>query len=128
MPPAAPDGGAVDRALAEAGTVSGAYVRSPCRFRRLGPAAEALVQPLRAGGAWVLVTVSGSRGSAEDGHRVHLRERCLTAVQRFMLALSCEGVDNCWVDAALPTPAAFRAAGLDLGADVPVGLVWCAEG
>ncbi len=124
-PPAAPAGGAVERALAEAGTVSGAYARSPYGFRRLGPAASALVRPLREGGAWVLVTV---RGSGESGHQSHLRERCLTAAQRFMLALSCDGVDNCWHDAAVPDAAAFRAAGLDLGADVPVGLVWCAEG
>ncbi len=115
----------MERALAEAGTVSGAYVRSPCGFRRLGPAAEALVRPLRAGGVWVLVTV---RGSGESGHQSHLHERCLTAAQRFMLALSCDGVDNRWHGTAVPDAAAFRAAGLDLGADEPVGLVWCAEG
>ena len=119
----------VARVIEEVGTVSGAYAASPCAFLALPPEAEALVDPLRphgaASGAWVLVTV---RASGELGHRVHLHERCLTAAQRVMLALSCDGVDNAWVGEGLPDAAAFRAAGADLRGRVPVGLVWCATG
>ena len=118
----------VARALAAAGTVSGGYAGSPCAFVRLGAEADRLVRGLRPGGArageWVLVTV---RGSGETAHRAHLRERSLTAAQRFMLALACDGVDSRWVD-AVPDAEAFRAAGLALGTDVPVGLVWCRSG
>ncbi len=76
-------------------------------------------------GAWVLVTV---RDTGEAGQRHHLRERSLTAAQRVMLALACDGVDNAWVDEGVPDAAAFRSAGADLGDGVPVGLVWCATG
>lgn len=122
-----PERGAVERALRTAGTVSGAYAASPVRFRRLEARAGALAEALRPGaaGTWVLVSVAGS---LEAGHQAHLRERSLTAAQRFMLALACDGVENAWVDEAVPDAEAFRAAGLDLGAEVPVGLVWCAVG
>ncbi len=123
------DDDAVARAIDAAGTVSGAYARSPCAFVPLDDEARLLVDALRprgAGrGAWVLVTV---RDSGEAGQRAHLRERCLTAAQRVMLALACDGVDNAWVEDGLPDAAAFRAAGADLGDGVPVGLVWCATG
>ncbi|WP_420455741.1 hypothetical protein [Rubrivirga sp.] len=122
-------GDAVARAIEEVGAVSGAYAAPPCAFLALPPQAEALVAPLRpdgaAHGAWVLVTV---RASGELGQRVHLRERCLTAAQRVMLALSCDGVDNAWVGEGLPDAAAFQAAGADVRGRVPVGLVWCATG
>ncbi len=124
---AASHGDAVSRAIESAGTVSGAYASSPCAFLRLGPQAEDLVDGLRpegAGrGAWVLVSV---RHSAEAGQRVHLHERCLTAAQRVMLALACDGVENTWVGEGLPGAAAFRSAGANLQGRVPVGLVWCA--
>jgi hypothetical protein len=41
-----------------------------------------------------------------------------------MLSLAWDGVRNAWVGAGLPDGDAFRAAGVDLGADVPVGLIW----
>ena len=117
------------RAIDAAGTVSGAYVTSPCAFVPLGDDARLLVDALRppgaARGSWVLVTV---RESGEAGQRAHLRERCLTAAQRVMLALACDGVDNTWVEDGLPDARAFRAVGTDLGDGVPVGLVWCATG
>jgi hypothetical protein len=119
----------VARAIDLAGTVSGAYATSPCAFVPLGDESRFLVDPLRppgAGrGAWVLVTV---RDTGEAGQRHHLRERSLTAAQRVMLALACDGVDNAWVDEGVPDAAAFRSAGADLGDGVPVGLVWCATG
>ena len=122
----APSGDGVEasvrRALDEAGSVSGAFAASPCAFRRLGPRAAARLAPPRPAppGQWVLVTC---QAAAEEGHRTHLRERCLTAVQRFMLSLSCDGVENGWV-AEPPTADALRAAGVDLGGHAPVGLVW----
>lgn len=116
--------GAIQRALEEAGTVSGAFASSPCRFRPLGPEVCGRLRALRPLGAemCVLVTV---RGSAEAGHRAHLRERCLTAAQRLVLALSCEGVRNTWTD-EVPDEAAFDGLGVDLNGQVPVGLIWCA--
>lgn len=119
--------GAIQRALHEAGTVSGAFASSPCRFRALGPAASAGLRALRPSGTahtCVLVTV---RGSGEVGHRAHLRERCLTAAQRFMLALSCEGVRNVWTE-EVPDAEALEGLGVDLDGQVPIGLVWCAPG
>ena len=113
--------GAVRRALDEARTVSGAFAASPCTFRRLSAEAAARLAPPRDGPArWVAVTC---RTAGEEGHRTHLHERCLTAAQRFMLSLSCDGVENGWV-AEAPDAGAFRAAGVDLGATVPVGLIW----
>ena len=120
---------AVARAIRAAGTVSGAYATSPCAFVQLSDEARVLVDGLRpagtAPGDWVLVTV---RTSGEAGQRVHLRERCLTAAQRVMLALACDGVDNVWVEDGVPDAAAFRAAGAELSGGVPVGLVWCVTG
>lgn len=117
------------RAIDDAGTVSGAYATSPCAFVPLGDEARLLVDALRPAGAgrgsWVLVTV---RDSGEPGQRHHLRERSLTAAQRVMLTLACDGVDNAWVEEGVPGAAAFRAAGADLEDGVPVGLVWCATG
>ena len=112
----------VRRALDEAGSVSGAFAASPCGFRPLDAGAAARLAPPRpaAPGRWMLVTC---RSAAEEGHRTHLRERCLTAAQRFMLSLSCDGVENGWV-AEAPAADAFRAAGVDLGGAVPVGLIW----
>lgn len=129
--PPPPVGGAeaVAQAIEAAGTVSGAYTEAPCQFMPLDAAAEPLVGALRpageAGGSWLLVTV---RPTGEDGQRVHLHERCLTAVQRVTLALACEGVESAWIDAGVPAAEAFRAAGVPLTGRVPVGLVWCATG
>lgn len=127
LPRSSGNEGAVDRAIETAGTVSGAYAASPCAFLPLGPEAGALVGALRPSntrrGTWVLVTV---RASGEADQQAHLHERCLTAAQRVMLALSCDDVDNAWVGEGLPDAATFRAAGVDLGDSVPLGLVWCA--
>lgn len=110
--------------------MSGAYAAQPFGFRPLGPEASAplaSVRPLGSGaGVWVLVTV---RGTGEAGHRTHLHERCLTAAQRFMLSLACDGIESQWIDDGVPSAEALRAAGVDLGLDRPVGLIWCeAEG
>lgn len=118
---------AVARAIDAVGAVSGAYATSPFGFVPLDDDVRALVDGLRPGegdrGVWVLVTV---RDSGEAGQRVHLRERCLTAAQRVMLALACDGIDNRWVEEGLPSAAAFQSAGVDLRGGSPVGLVWCA--
>ena len=114
--------GAVRRALGEAQSVSGAFAASPCAFRPLSAEAAARLAPPRPvrAGRWIAVTC---RTADEAGHRTHLHERCLTAAQRFMLSLSCDGVENGWVPET-PSPEAFRAAGVDLGGTVPVGLIW----
>ena len=118
--------GAIRRALAEAGTVSGAFASAPYRFRTLSPDSCARLRgrrpPGATGEACVLVTV---RESGEAVQRAHLRERGLTAAQRFMLALSCEGVANTWTD-DVPDAGALEALGVDLDGQAPFGLVWCA--
>lgn len=123
-----PVGEIVAQAVQEAGAVSGAFSAPPCQFHLLGPEADALAYSLRpetsGPGAWVLVT---SKASAEVDHRAHLRERCRTAAQRFVLTLACEGIESVWVE-QVPDAAAFRAAGVDVGSGEPVGLVWCAAG
>ena len=123
--PSRPPGAeAVRRALETAGTVSGGYAGAPCTFVALGPDAELALAALRPAGAdlgtWVLVAAPKTD---EAGHRAHLRERTLTAAQRFMLALACDGIDSQWV-ADVPSAQAF--AEHDLDGRVPVGLVWCA--
>ena len=125
-PPDDAVGTAVGRALSAAGTVSGGYAGPPCAFRPLGPEADAVLGPLRPDGpgGWVLVTV---HATAEEHHRVHLWERSLTAAQRFMLALACDGVESRWV-APAPDAEELRAGGVALDGHVPVGLVWCGAG
>lgn len=132
-PPLPSHADAVARAVASAGTVSGGYAGAPCAFHALGPDAGPLVAALLEAaeakpearaisepGEWVLLTVQATR---EDGHRVHLLERSLTAAQRFMLTLACDGVESRWV-AAAPCALPLRASGID--GRVPVGLIWCA--
>lgn len=127
MPRSPGRGDVVDRAIEAAGTVSGAYATSPCVFLTLGKKAADLVAPLRPeamhGGTWVLVA---ALASGESDQKAHLHERCLTAAQRVMLALSCDGVDNAWVGEGLPDADAFEAAAVGLGGRVPLGLIWCA--
>lgn len=117
---------AVLHATEEAGGVSGAFAAQPFGFRRLGPEASTLLASARpytsTTGRWVLVTV---RAVGEAGHRAHLHERCLTAAQRFMLSLACDGIGSRWIADGVPDARAFRAMGLELGPDQPVGLIWC---
>ena len=119
----------VASAIQSAGTVSGAYATSPCAFLTLPATVAPLLDALRPdgarGGTWLLVTV---RATGEPGQRVHLHERCLTAVQRVMLALACDGVESTWVGDGLPDADALAGAGAPLDGRVPVGLVWCAAG
>lgn len=127
-PPEAVDiGTSIQRALDEAGTVSGAFASSPCRISALSPEAGSQLRAFRpagfSGDTCVIVTV---RGSSEADHRAHLQERCLTAAQRFMLALSCEGVRNAWTDGVPDADVAGRL-GVDVDGHVPVGLIWCME-
>lgn len=129
-PPGAADlGASIEQALDEAGTVSGAFASSPCQILPLPAEAGLQLRAFRppgfAGDTCVLVTV---RGSAEAGHRAHLHERCLTAAQRFMLALSCEAVRNAWT-AEVPDGDTLARLGVEMEGQVPVGLIWCmAEG
>ena len=111
------------RAAHAAVDVAGAYADSPVGFWPLSGTAADLAAPLRRGGTWVLVTC---RHAHEPGHAAHLRERSLTAAQRFALSLWRDGLDAVWVQDGLPDGDAFRAAGLALGAAEPVGLVWIA--
>lgn len=117
---------ALDRARQEAGGVSGAFAVLPCRFYAVAPAAADLLPlrppPVVREGTCVLATV---RESEEPGHRAHLHERCLTAVQRFMLSLACDGVQSQWTEEGIPSADAFRKAGVGLSGEQPVGLIWC---
>ena len=115
---------ALRRAARAADDVSGAYADSPFGFWPLTGPAAGLAGPLRPGGQWVLVTC---RRSDEPGHAAHLRERSLTAAQRFALSLWRDGLDAVWVQDGLPDGDAFRSAGLPLGPADPVGLVWVSE-
>ena len=115
---------ALRRAACAAGDVSGAYADSPFGFWPLTGPAAGLAGPPRPGGQWVLMTC---RHSDEPGHAAHLRERSLTAAQRFALSLWRDGLDAIWVQDGLPDGDAFRAAGLPLGPADPVGLVWVSE-
>ena len=126
FPPGAPpadraNDAALRRAAGAAVGVSGAYADSPVGFWPLTGTAAALVAPLRSGGQWVLVTC---RQSDEPAHAAHLRERSLTAAQRFSLSLWRDGIDAVWVHEALPDGNAFRRAGLPIGLSEPVGVVW----
>lgn len=70
---------------------------------------------------WALVVAADA---PDADRRAYVQERGLTAAQRFMLSLSCDGVRNGWVDSGLPDAEALSVAGVDTGAAVPVGLVW----
>ena len=121
-----PGAEAVRRALETAGTVSGGYAGPPCTFVALDTDAEPILAGLRPAGAgvgtWVLVTAPESN---EPAHSAHLRERTLTAAQRFMLALACDGIDSRWVP-GVPDPEALAPFCPEMSGCVPVGLVWCA--
>lgn len=101
--------------------MAGAYADSPVGFWRLEGAPARLAEPLRDGGQWVLVTC---RRSDEPGYAAHLRERSLTAAQRFSLLLWSDGLEAVWIQDGLPGGDAFRAAGLPIGLSDPVGLMW----
>ena len=119
------------RALHEAGDGPDMAAASPCAFRPVRPEAAGLLAPPRpadgapgGAGRWIVVTC---QAASEEARRAHLRERCLTAAQRFMLSLSCDGIENQWV-AEAPGPDAFRAAGVALDGGYPVGLIWYGTG
>lgn len=103
---------ALGRAVDMAGAVPGAYADAPCRFVAL-PDGEA------DGSHWFLVV---ARPAADAGQQTHLRERSLTAAQRFMLSLACDDVAAAW---HASVPDAARLAGLDLGGGTPVGMICC---
>lgn len=107
--------GAIARASDTAVAVAGAFARAPCGFLPLEPPPPALA----AGppGTWVLVVC---RRADEADHRAHLRERCLTAAQRFTLHLWSEGFEAVWTET---DPAELAA--LAPPVSVPVGLIWC---
>lgn len=110
---------ALARAAEMAGAVPGAYADAPCRFVPVPPE----LGPTAADGArWVLVV---SRPASEAGQRSHLRERSLTAAQRYMLSLACDDVDAAWHE-AVPAAEALGAAGVDVGGGTPLGMIRCA--
>lgn len=116
--PSDPLAGAIARASEAACGVAGAFARAPCGFLPLEVAPPTLATG--APGTWVLVVC---RRADEADHRAHLRERCLTAAQRFTLHLWSEGVEAVWTEA---DPAVL--APLAPPVSVPVGLVWCPAG
>ena len=124
-PPLHPPADALRRAAGAAFDVSGAYADSPVGFWPLDGASAHLVGgPDREAGQWVLVTC---RHSDEPVHAAHLRERSLTAAQRFSLSLWSDGLSAVWVQDGLPDGDAFRIAGVPIGPSDPVGLVWVSD-
>ena len=119
--PDPPDLGEALRRAQEGARASGAFLEPPFAFHPLTSVA-ARDLALSGARAWVMVAV---RPTADDGHRAHTRERCLTAAQRFMLHLACDEVESTWVEPA-PEAEAVRRAGVDLGGAEPVGLIRCA--
>lgn len=106
---------AIARAAHAASEVSGAFASAPCGFQQLDAPPPGIGSA--GDGVWVLVVC---RRASESAHQAHLRERCLTAAQRFTLHLWAEGVDAVWTEV---DPS--RLAPLAPAASVPVGLVWC---
>lgn len=111
---------ALRRAAGAALDVSGAYADTPVGFWPLDGRAPGVAPP-RDGGMWVLVTC---RHAAEPAHAAHLRERSLTAAQRFALSLWVDGLDAVWTTDGLPDGDDVRVAGIAIGAADPVGLLW----
>ena len=109
-------GEVLERAIAAADDVGGAFASPPCAFRVL-PARD------MEAATWVLVTHTRS---PEPDHEAHLRERSRTAVQRFMLSVQCDGLEAVWVEDKDAVRAAFDGAGLRGDHDAAVGLVRCA--
>lgn len=98
---------ALRQAVRDADDVPGAYARTPWVFREAPAAAKALLDTHTGRDAtWVVVTYR--RGDAG----AHARERCYTAVQRYLLSLAAEGLDATWVGTGLPV-------GLVRTADLP---------
>ena len=119
--PFSPTAAALRRAVGVAVDVSGAYLDAPVDFKLLSGSPARLVEASRQGGHWVLVTCCAS---SEPAHAAHLRERSITAAQRFTLSLWCDSLDAVWIGDETPDAHAFRTAGLDLGPAEPVGLIW----
>lgn len=88
---------ALEQAARDASDVPGAYSQAPWGFRPATPEAVALLdQHLGPGRSWIVVTCT--RSDAGE----HTRERCLTAIQRYLLSLAAEGIDATWVASGLP--------------------------
>ena len=98
---------ALRQAARDADDVPGAYIRTPWVFREAPGTAKALLDTHTGRDAdWVVVTCRGGDAGA------HARERCYTAVQRYLLSLAAEGLDATWVGTGLPI-------GLARAADLP---------
>ena len=106
------------RASEMAGAVPGAYATAPCRFVEL---------PAEVAGEAGRHVLAVCQRAPEEGHQTHLRERSLTAAQRFILSLACDGIDAVW-SAELPDEDRLRAAGVPLGGGVAVGVIRCRVG
>ncbi len=96
-PPAAFLRDALRQAERDADAVPGAYARAPWGFRPATPEAKALLDIYDgAEQSWIVVTCRRSDAQA------HTRERCLTAIQRYLLSLAVEGVEATWIGSGLP--------------------------
>ena len=106
-------------------------LRSTCpAHTRTRPSASGLsLAARRTSAGWPAVDAGdvGARdlpAADEPGHAAHLRERSLTAAQRFALSLWLDGLDAVWTVDGLPEGDDVRAAGIAIGAADPVGLLW----
>ncbi|OZC01872.1 hypothetical protein [Rubricoccus marinus] len=88
---------ALQQAARDADAVPGAYARAPWGFRPATPAAKRILDDFEGRSrSWIVVTCR--RSDAQE----HTRERCLTAIQRYLLSLAVEGVDATWIGSGLP--------------------------
>jgi hypothetical protein len=106
----------LQQAARDAEDVPGAYSQTPWTFRQAPGAAKRLLDA-HAGrnAAWVVVTHRQGDAGA------HTRERCYTAIQRYLLSLAAEGVEATWIASGLP-PGLARASELP-GAEDLLGVI-----
>ena len=134
---------ALDRALDAARDVQGDYTEGPWGFHIVEPeqvqsiawlgartiqedagveAALAAYDQWRSVPGWVVVTC---QRAADPERQEHLRERCLTAVQRVSLSLWAESVRTSWVtEHVFDENELYRCIGADATEKQILGIMW----
>jgi hypothetical protein len=85
-------------------------------------AAQAAYDQWRSVPGWVVVTCLRT-GDAEQ--QDHLRERCLTSVQRVSLSLWSESIRTSWItDLIVENQEFYRIVGIDAEREVAIGILW----
>lgn len=85
-------------------------------------AARAALKQWRSVPGWIVVTCERAADPARDEH---VRERSLTAVQRFSLSLWSQGLRTSWIVDLLPDSAElYDVLQVDAGAECVLGVIW----